>query len=100
MPSAYGVDGGDTVEQSGFARARSAHNTDILTTLYLEADVVERLCNSALAAVIFFDMFYSKQGCRMIWVFVHGRCSSLVPFLGLVRFLSYIQKGRDGIEVL
>lgn len=94
MPGAYSVYCRNTVEQSGLARAGSAHNTDIFATLYMEADVVERLCNSALAAVIFFDMFYSKQGCWMIWIPVHVDVPPLCGFVDLFDFyLTYRRAG-------
>ena len=57
VPGAHGVDGGDAVEQGGFAAARRAHDGDEFSGVHVKAHPVQGAGDVVFAAVIFFDVF-------------------------------------------
>ena len=59
MPSGHRVDGGNTIEQGGLSASRSAHNPHVFPLFHFKADVVHRLGDVPLIAVIFFHMLYT-----------------------------------------
>ena len=58
MSWSNGVNGGDTIEQGGFAAARSAHDSNKFSFIDRETDVIYGFGHHTFVAVVFFYITY------------------------------------------